>query len=151
MDALLVLASLWGLQIDRGYTMTPFALIAAPIALLAAQGLSSDLQRQYDRLAVAYSMAGTCQNYGYEVDAAGLAEWKVAAVDRAVEGGMDREGAQERLDRQIERQTQKIDREFQGARRSGGNSAERFNRKMKKSCHKISEDDMTGGYFYPPE
>lgn len=131
--------------------MTPFALLAAPAVLLAAQGLSSDLQKQYDRLAVAYSMAGTCQNYGYEIDAAGLAEWKVAAVDRAVEGGMDRESAQERLDRKIKRQTEKIEREFQGARRSGGNSAERFNRRMKKSCVKISDDDMTGGYFYPPE
>ncbi len=131
--------------------MTPFALIAGPAVLLAVQGLSSDLQRQYDRLAVAYSMAGTCQNYGYEIDAAGLSEWKVAAVDRAVEGGMNREDAQDRLDRQIERRTEKIQREFQGARRGGGTSAERFNRRMKKSCERIGEDDMTGGYFYLPD
>ena len=131
--------------------MTSIALIAAPAVLLALQGLSSDLQKQYDRLAVAYSMAGTCQNYGYDVDAAGLAEWKVAAVDRAVEGGMEREEAQERLDRQIERSTEKIQREFEGARRGGGSSAERFNRKMKKSCVRVSNDDMTGGYFYEPE
>ena len=131
--------------------MTPFALIAAPAALLAVQGLSSDLQKQYDRLAVAYSMAGTCQTYGYEVDAAGLAEWKVAAVDRAVEGGMDLEDAQKRLDGEIKRRTEKIEREFEGARRGGGSSARRFNRRMEKSCVKVSEDDMTGGYFSPPE
>ena len=132
--------------------MASLAFALTPVLLLAANGLSDDLQKQYDRLSIALSMADTCRQHGYDVDVAGLNEWKVAAVDRAVEGGMERDSAQQRLDRQIEREYDSVRREFEGAQRGGGRDrAERFNRRMKRSCERISEDDMTGGYFYPPE
>lgn len=134
--------------------MAPFAFLAVPMLLLASDGgLSRDLERQYERLSIAISMVGTCTQHGYDVDIAGLEEWKVAAVDRAVAGGMDREAAQARLDREIEREQDDVRELFEEAQEmaQSRDHVNRFNRRMKRSCERISEDDMTGGYFYPPE
>ncbi|BDW82432.1 hypothetical protein MACH24_18700 [Erythrobacter sp. Dej080120_24] len=134
--------------------MAPIALLAVPVLMLVADGgLSSDLQKQYDRLSVAYSMADTCRQHGWDVDMAGLEEWKVAAVDRAVEGGMDRAEAQERLDTRIQREYDDVRETFEEAARmaQSRDHVTRFNRRMKRDCERIGKDEMTGGYFYPPE
>ena len=134
--------------------MAPFAFLAVPMLMLVSDGgLSRDLERQYERLSIAYSMVGTCTQHGYDVDVAGLEEWKVAAVDRAVEGGMDRDAAQARLDREMEREQEEVRELFEEAQEmaQSRDHVTRFNRRMKRSCERISRDNMTGGYFYPPE
>ena len=124
---------------------------AAPMMLLlvAAEDLDRDTARHFEKIADSVAMAATCRQHDFDVDDAGIEEWKVKALDMAVTGGMSREDAQARLDEEIADEYERVQAEFNRAQQMSHSRDHvmRFNRSMKRDCERLAKDDLAGPYF----
>ena len=123
---------------------------ALPALLMVSAGtLDSETERHFMKIADSVAMVGTCQQHEFTVDVAGIETWKGTALDMAVAGGMSREDAQERLDKEIADEYERVEGLFNEAKRmaQSRDHVVRFNRRMKRDCERLASDDLAGAYF----
>ncbi|WP_337661407.1 hypothetical protein [Erythrobacter sp. Alg231-14] len=131
--------------------MTFGALLATtPLLILMASGdLDRDTEKQFEKIADVVAMAQTCRQHDFEVDDAGINGWSDRAVELAVTQGMERADARARLDQEIAREYEYVQEQFNTAQRMSHSRDHvvRFNRRMKRTCERLADDDMAGAYF----
>ncbi len=131
--------------------MTFASLIAAaPLLLvLASAELDRDTEKQFEKIADSVAMSQTCRQHDFDVDDAGISDWSSSAVDQAVAGGIERSAAQAMLDEEIAREYARVEEMFTAAQQMSHSRdhVTRFNRRMKRTCERLSKDDLAGAYF----
>lgn len=123
---------------------------ASPIfVMLMAGSIDQDTRDHFDKIAQSVSMAPTCRQHDFVVDDAGINEWKTRAVAMAVAGGMSEPDAQALLQETIDEEYEDTKEMFEEARRTvrTRDQSERFNRRMKKTCEKLADHELSGDYF----
>ena len=125
-------------------------MTAAPLLLVfASADLDRDTEDQFEKIADSVAMAQTCRQHDFDVDDAGLSNWSESAVDQAVLTGVERAEAQAMLDEEIAREYAQVQELFANAQNMSHSRdhVTRFNRRMKRTCERLSRDDLAGAYF----
>ena len=119
------------------------------LLLVATTSLDRETERHFEKIADSVAMIGTCQQHDFTVDVAGIEGWKSSALDMAVAGGMSREDAQARMDKEIADELERVQQEFNTAQRmaQSRDHVVRFNRAMKRDCERLAKDELAGPYF----